>query len=221
MDKFRVLIVEDDPKVASVNKRFIEKMPQFEVRGIVGSGEMAIEAVQRHRPELLLLDVYLPHLDGVGILKLLRQQDLPVDVILISAARDAGIINEALRFGAIDYIIKPFGFSRFAAALERYCRLKNHLVEGHDLEQTCLDSILDKIAQTELPKGLDNYTLQKVLECLTFGPTPISSEKVAEFLGISRITARRYLEYLVQQKKVTVELVYGNVGRPGHLYNLI
>lgn len=220
MTKFRVLIVEDDPKVASVNRRFVEKLTQFEVAGVVSSGEEAIEAVQTLQPDLLLLDIYLPGTDGVKVLKELRRLDLPIDVILITAAREAGVINEVLRFGATDYIIKPFSFSRFAAALERYSKLKSHLRGEWYLEQGKLDSILNKNSDAELPKGLDPYTMEKVIEFLGQANSANSSEKVADSLGISRITARRYLEYLAQQNQVKVELVYGNVGRPVHNYKL-
>lgn len=221
-EAIRVLIVEDDSMVAEINKRYTEKTGGFQVVGVATTGEEAVEAVRSLNPHLVLLDVYLPRGNGLEVLRTIRTADIAADVILITAAQDAASVEQALRYGAVDYIIKPFDFQRLAGTLNAYRERHRRLAEGERLGQTEIDRLVKGVpaggGEFGLPKGLDRYTLDQVQNCLSTRGGAVSAQEVAAALGLSRVTVRRYLEYLVEAGKATAELEYVPVGRPVKRY---
>ncbi|MCL4517120.1 MAG: response regulator [Firmicutes bacterium] len=233
MEELRVFIVEDDPMVLSINKRFTERIPGFKVVGAAAGQAEAVRLVEETRPHLVLLDIYLPEGNGLEALRALRNLGFGVDVIFITAAQDPRTISEALRNGAVDYLIKPFEFERFQEALLNYTRLHAKLDSGRPLQQSDVDSLrkgeikinpsakggLAEVAMLT-PKGIDETTLGYVFGLLNRQQQPMSADEVADDLGLSRVTARRYLEYLSETGKVSVMHFYGSVGRPQKRYRI-
>lgn len=223
MATVKVLIVDDDPMVLQVNRGYVEEVEGFKVVGTARNGADALEAVHRLQPDLILLDVYMPDKDGLAMLRDLRSQAVPADVILVSAAQDAETIGEALRNGAQDYIIKPFRPERLRAALESYREMKHKLKTSARLSQEQLDRLRGTpapVAGDEPPKGLNEMTLKQVTDYLSRQPEPQTAIDVADGLGMARVTSRRYLDYLVKLGKVRLEMQYGGVGRPQYRYML-
>ncbi len=124
----KVLIVEDDPMVAALNKQYVEQMDGFTLSGTAANTDEAIGHMAQIKIDLILLDVYMPGLNGIDFLRQIREQNEDVDVILITAASEMEQIQQSLRLGAIDYLIKPFEFDRFQEALTRY---KNNYYKLH------------------------------------------------------------------------------------------
>ena len=220
-----VLIVEDDPMVAAIHRQFIGAVPGFIVAGVVSSGKDALEFLQQHPVRLVILDVFLPGMDGVATLQKIREMNRTVGVIVVSASRDINTINAVLKAGAFDYVIKPFVFERIQTSLRSFQQLENRLNRGADqIDQKELDRLLQvqqkETAANDLPKGLNPQTLQQVKNLLGHAASPLSSVETAQALKISRITARRYLEYLVAAGEATLELEYQKVGRPTNRYAL-
>ncbi|AER67437.1 response regulator receiver and unknown domain protein [Thermovirga lienii DSM 17291] len=223
--RIRIFIVEDDPMVADILKRFVSTMKNFVVVGCSNNGEKALKDLQKTPVDLVFLDIFMPEMDGLQLLKELRSREVPVDVIVISAAQEPDTINQVIRSGAFDYIIKPFLFERLKASLETYEEYRKKLLSGKEVvSQEEVDRLLilrrAKSANC-LPKGLNISTLKKVENLLEESPTPLSAEETARAIGISRVTARRYLEYLVDQGKAVVERNYGEIGRPINTYSSI
>lgn len=224
MQPIHVLIVDDDPMILKVNRGYVEQVQGFRVIGTARSGDVALAAVSRLKPDLVLLDVYMPDQDGLTFLREMRARSIPSDVIMVSAAHDAQTIQEALRHGAHDYVIKPFSFERLQAALESYRGMKGRLASGAQLSQAEFDRLRRApifAAGDETPKGLNDWTLRQVVNFLGENQEPPTSGDVASRLGISRVTARRYLEHLARLGKVQVELQYGAPGRPVNRYILV
>lgn len=223
MRGIRTVIVEDDPMVMQVNRQYIEEIGGFEIVGTAETGYEALDVIARHLPHLVILDIYLPDLDGVQTLKELRSSNIPTDVILVTAARDVDTIQNAFRYGAIDYIIKPFKFSRLKSALESYKLLHSKMHRKTSLDQDEIDDLaMNKTRlQETLPKGLNEVTLRQVLLFLLKGQEPLSAEEVAEGVGLARVTARRYLDYLEKSGKLMLEAQYGSVGRPINRYRVV
>lgn len=219
-----MLIVENDPMVADLHKRCAASVPGFEIIDVVATGAGAVRAIRARRPDLALLDVYLPDMDGVKVLREIRRLNLPTDVIIVTAARDTATIRQVFRFGAVDYIIKPFKPVRLVSALNSYEALRNSLNRRSSFDQEALDHLaLGKPIhnrQGRLPKGLHEVTLQRVWSYLRQQDRPLSAEDVASGTGLARVTARRYLEYLGKSGKAVIELQYGSVGRPVNRYRL-
>ncbi|MGP3608175.1 response regulator [Anoxybacteroides rupiense] len=220
---YKVLLIEDDPMVQEVNRQFIEQVPHFKVIGISSNGIQGIEMVRRLHPDLVIVDIYMPHQDGLETLQQIRTEGHAVDVIAITAASDIETVRRVLQKGAFDYIMKPFKFERLKQALENYHTFRQKLTIKTTLTQQELDGLL-QMPQIErnggLPKGLNEITLQKIINYLQQQAIPVSAEEVAEGVGIARVTARRYLEYLEKQQKVQIDIQYGGVGRPINRYML-
>lgn len=215
----KVFIIEDDPMVLEVNTGFLEKIPFFQLEGVARTGQDAINLIKKHKPDLVLLDMFLPDLSGFDVLKVIREEEIPTDVILITAARDSKSIHEVFRLGAVDYIVKPFRFERFKAAMESYEKMWRKLRDDSDLKQEDIDEIKKLTFEEEyLPKGLSDKTMKQILLTLIEQNRPITAENLATELGMARVTVRRYLDYLVQKGKVQYEIQYGSVGRPSHFY---
>ncbi|WP_139492099.1 response regulator [Brevibacillus dissolubilis] len=229
--RHRVVLIEDDPMVQEVNRMFIEKVTGFEVIGIAGNGVEGVKLVQELQPDLVVMDIYMPAQNGMETLQQLRTANEQVDVIVITAAKDTATIQHMLRYGARDYIIKPFKFERIQQALENYAQYREQLQPEGELTQDQLDGLLNHAnspqpvtakpvaaAPLDIPKGLNEQTLSQVMNLMTESSTALTAEAVAEGVGIARVTARRYLEYLESLGKVQREIRYGGVGRPTHSY---
>jgi len=223
----KVLIAEDDPMVADINKSFTEAIEGFTVVGIARNGKEALDLIRRTAPDLVILDVYMPNVEGTEVLTLIRRSEAPVDVIMVTAANDIATIGKVLRGGVVDYIIKPFKFERYRAVLESYREFRRKMREKDSLAQEELDQVLGpKVAQAagrgmNMPKNLHPQTLNSIIDFLAACQEAQSAEEIAAAVGISRVTARRYMEYLLTQGKVQMVLEYIAVGRPVHRFRLI
>ena len=222
--KARVLVVDDDMRISELHQRFVEKLPQFEVVGVANCIADAEEMVSILQPDLVLLDLFFPEGNGMDLLKQIRSSEQPCDVILITAAREMTSLQEALRGGVFDYIIKPVFFPRFQEALQKFYQYFSHLHRGGALEQKDVDRLLHAHLPAEvetgaIPKGIDGLTLGKVRK--VFDDPLIrdrNAEEVGKEVGISRSTARRYLEFLSSEGFLKADLIYGVVGRPERRY---
>ncbi len=222
MTDLRVLIVEDEPRIADLHRRFTERVPGFRVVGAAETLTDAAEQAAVLEPDLILLDLYFPEGNGIDLLKQLRAEGRSVDVILITAAREVSTLQDAVRGGAFDYIIKPVVFGRFEEALEKFRAFRLRLEAPVTLEQTDVDEVMrtgGDVAPAALPRGIDGLTLGKVTEVMQQAPLAgLGADDVAARMGASRSTARRYLEYLAARGELEAEVAHGGVGRPQRLF---
>ncbi|MNB83358.1 Transcriptional regulatory protein CitT [compost metagenome] len=216
----KILIVEDDPAIAEIHRRFVQRLAGFEVLGVALTLFDAREQIAILKPDLVLLDVWLPDGEGFSLLRELRQCGAHLDVILLTAAREAAALQEAMRLGVVDFILKPVVFERLRDTLGNYAESRAALAAMADIDQQAVDALfgtpLQQVAAGGLPKGIDALTLQRVLAALN--QQGASAEEIGNRVGVSRTTARRYLEFLVGQQLASPELEYGTVGRPERRY---
>ena len=215
----RVLIVDDDFMVARVHAGFVARLEGFEVVGTAASGAAALQEVARLQPDLVLLDVYLPDMTGLEVLRALRASGSSVDVIVISAARDVENIRSALHGGVLHYLIKPFDRQTFEARLREYAALRRNLGSLEEAQQADVDRLFGRARaaspQAVMPKGITQETLELVRDALAgAGPEGLSATEASERTGLARVSARRYLEQLVTQGEAEVRQRYGTAGRP-------
>ena len=221
-----VLIVDDDFMVAKVHAGFVKAVPGFDVVGTASNGAQALEEAARLQPDLVLLDIYLPDMTGLEVLRRLRGESAGTDVIVISAARDVDSIRNALHGGVLHYLVKPFDRRTFEERLLDYAALRADL---GTLEQAAQDDVdrmfalsrgtLQRPAPT--PKGIAPETLALVREALAdAGPEGLSATEASERTGLARVSARRYLEQLVSQQEADVRQRYGTAGRPERRFTL-
>lgn len=226
MTTIRILIVEDDRRIAEIQRRFVERLDDVELCGIAHSLEDARDLIEVMAPDLILLDIYFPDGNGLELLRELRAQDSSSDVILITAAKEVDSLRSALRGGVFDYILKPLVFERLEEAVSRYRDHLQHLSGLVQVAQKEVDVLLPRSGDASppkrperLPKGIDSITLDKIREVVSTGGQ-WSAEEVGNAMGASRTTARRYLEFLVGMSELTAEVTYGSVGRPERRYHI-
>lgn len=221
-----VLIVDDDFMVARVHAGFVAALEGFTVVGTASTGAQALEQTTRLQPDLVLLDVYLPDMTGLEVLRRLRAAGSPVDVVVISAARDVETIRSALHGGVLHYLVKPFDRATFEARLRDYAALRDDLGELGEARQTDVDRVFGHSRGTSepaapTPKGIAPETLQVVRDALAAaGPEGLSATQCSERTGLARVSARRYLEQLVAQQEADVRQRYGTAGRPERRFTL-
>ncbi|MCH4811894.1 response regulator [Vreelandella neptunia] len=230
-----ILVVEDDFRIADIHRAFIEQSDGFYVVGMARNGGEAKAIMAEHATsiQLILLDAYLPDVEGLELLWAIRRDYVHVDIVMVTAAREVETISEALRGGVFDYLIKPIEAARMTQMLTRFRREREALANRAEMNQDELDHVLARLKPGEpsrgkhqslsqsLPKGIDRLTLRRVIDAFADAPDSLTAMQMARIMGASRSTARRYLEFLVAEQAVSAELGYGDVGRPERRYRLL
>ena len=218
-----VLVVDDDFMVASIHRQYVERMPGFAVVGEAYTGRGALEQVRSRKPDLVLLDVYLPDMSGIDVLGELRSTS-QTDVIAVTAARDTETLQAALRYGVVHYLVKPFTFPTFRDRLERYRSwaqaLRRTTISGQDEVDRLVGVLRSEPAVRSTPKGLRAETLDLVRQVVAGAGREVTATDVASEVGVSRVTARRYLDHLQHAGVLAMRPLYGASGRPLHLYSV-
>ncbi|GGF29818.1 transcriptional regulatory protein CitT [Halobacillus andaensis] len=220
----KAVIAEDDFRVADLHEKFLKEVDGIEVVAKALNAEEALQAVHQHRPDLLLLDVYMPDRLGTELLHELRKTFPALDIIMITAATEKEMITKALNYGVVDYIIKPISMDRFLHTIETYQKKKHLMNSQETFDQKTVDQLIgnetpDEPEEASVPKGIDQLTLKKVRQLLKDNADEgITAEQASHHMGASKTTARRYLEYLIYINEGVAEMRYGKVGRPERKY---
>ena len=221
-DPIRVLVVEDDPVAADAHVMYVGRVPGFTAVGKAHTGAEARRALDRTHVDLLLLDLHLPDGHGLQLARSLRAAGYHADVIAVTSARDLAVVREGVSLGVVQYVLKPFTFATLRDRLIRYAEY--HASAGEASGQDEVDRALAALrapGPAALPKGLSAPTLERVTVTLRAGTEGLTAAGVAEEVGISRITARRYLEHLVDAGRAARSPQYGQVGRPELQYRWV
>ncbi|MCI1824056.1 MAG: response regulator [Megasphaera sp.] len=217
-----VLIIEDDPMVAEINKTFLMKIQGFSLVGSVNNGVDAMSFLKKksNNVDLILLDVFMPQMDGIAFLEKVKREYNHIDVIMVTAAQSAKDVKFALSHGVVDYIIKPFTFERMALALNTYKNRIEILNASISVEQSTLDKKIFPKNQSAnfCPKGIDKQTLLSVKQIVASQEGMFSIKKLTTQTRISRISLKKYLNYLEEQGVIKGTLQYRAVGRPVLMY---
>ena len=223
----KTVIVEDDLMVASINSQFAKRNPNIQIVATFHNGKDALDYLKKSDADLVLLDLYMPDCTGLELLSELRNSGREIDVIMITAANDAEHINEALQLGIVDYLIKPFQYERFAQALDKYLVRKKAMESGVSFTQEEIDRLVNATSpaastkKAELQKGVQKKTLDKIRVCLSAHPgNYLPCEQIASETGLSRVTIRRYMNFLIEENEVTSMIDYSTGGRPSILYQI-
>lgn len=217
-----VLVVEDDEVAGEAHESCTNSVSGFRVVGRVRTGQEALRFLGHTAADLVLLDLRLPDMDGLRVSRTLRRQASETDVIAVTSARDLSRVRESVASGVVQYLLKPFTFAAMREKLENYARFRNSIsregaVNGqHEIDHAF--SALRDGDRRELPKGMGEQTLESVASAVRELPEGGSAETVGRFSGVSRVTARRYLEYLVECGTVSRAPRHGGVGRPEMSY---
>ncbi|GIJ43730.1 transcriptional regulatory protein [Virgisporangium aliadipatigenens] len=218
----RVLVVEDDPILAEAHGEYVRRLAGFTLVGTVHHGAESVEIVSRGGVDLILLDFFLPDIDGLAVCRRLRARGCTTDVIAVTSERSLSAVQEAITLGVVQYLVKPFTFATFADRLGRYAEYRRMITDPAGVAaQGDVDRAFASLRtpiRHHLPKGLSEETLAALIGELREHDTAVTATEIADATGTSRVTARRYLEYLTAQRMVERALRYGSKGRPEHEY---
>lgn len=224
---YRVIIIEDDPMVASINRQYVEVTSPFRVDRVFKSGIDALEYLKTHDTDLIILDYYTPVMNGSEFIDRLHSMGKAPSIIMVTSANDTDIVQALLSRGVMDYLVKPFEYLRFKLALDRFHEKQTYLDKAREtLNQRAIDQLFNRTdagqeTSPQLSKGLNEVTLNKIISFLAEHPdTFFTSEQVAEQMKLSRITIRRYLNYLVDIHECISIIDYKTGGRPSIKYSL-
>ncbi len=224
----KTVIVEDDLMVAAINNQYLMKTTGFQVTATFHSGKDALTFLKDNPVDLLLLDLYMPDGSGLELLAELRKQNRKEDVIMITAANDAEHITEALHLGVIDYLVKPFTYERFSQAVDKFLLQRKIMENGMQFSQDDIDQLIhmtrpsQSSREMELQKGIQRQTLEKLRRCLKQHlHSYLTSEQLAGETGLSKVTIRRYMNYLIEQREIESRVDYETGGRPRVEYRML
>ena len=219
--KLRILIVEDDPMVAHIHKHYLNELKSFEILKVIDNGLDAYEYINANQEDidLVILDVQMPKMNGLEMLKKLREEGNGISVIPITAVNDNKTISEFLNLGVIDYLVKPFSQERFNQAVYR-CELKFKMFqENGKLSQKEIDQMFNTNSESNLPKGLQENTLNYIVSLLNDHKQELLDvEEISNITNLSKVSLRKYLDYLTEINSIEKRIDYGTVGRPKYKY---
>ena len=224
---YKALIVEDDPMVAMINEQYVSKNKDFCVAATCRNGQEALDYLlspEGAQVDLVIMDVFMPYMDGVEVLKKIRENKLHCEVIMVTAANDTATLEETLHLGVLDFLIKPFAYERFQVALEKFITNKEAFRGANEtIDQSYVDSLISNSipahpSEASLPKGIQKKTLDLITDYINDKNGWISGDQISEEIGLSSVTVRHYMNYLMETKKVKGEINYETGGRPSMLY---
>ena len=218
----KVLIVEDDLMVREITEDYINEISGFSVVGKCENGLSALSFLEKKSINLIVADINMPRLDGIGFIKKLRFMQNNSDVIFISGLNDSATLQSALKYGAVDYIVKPYDYDRFRSTMEAYKKRFEIINSKDKISQTDIDNMLHKSQKdikTDLPKGVHSATLKKIKSYIDKQNGIFNINDISDNLKMSKVALRKYLDYLVEIDVVDYDIEYGSVGRPKYTYS--
>ena len=234
-----VVIVEDDPMVMDINRKMLEKNEDVSIIRTFSNGRSALEWLSENKADLCFLDVYMPQLNGLEVLSGLRSRSISTDVIMITAANDMDTLQRTIHLGVIDYLVKPFDEARLNEALQKYRQWHLSRQEKNQISSSLAQDDIDQLLQgrplfpvaaqssadsedsfDQLEKGLHRKTMDIVISSLKAAQSPVTVGELGTSINLSRITARKYLNYLDRQGLLDTQIDYDTGGRPRILYSL-
>ena len=217
-EPLRVLVVEDEPVAAEAHATYVGRVPGFVVVAVASTGQEALRALQGAEVDVVLLDMNLPDRHGLEVVRAMRAAGHAADVIAVSSARDLDIMRSAVSLGVVQYVLKPFAFGTLRDRLSAYLDYRaTHVATAEVGSQAEVDEVFAAARPTRpvsLPKGMSEELLGRVVTTLRESPSALSASEVAGRLGVSRVTARRFLEHLHETGVATRRSRYTGAGRP-------
>lgn len=222
VSSWKVMIVEDSPEVAALHRRLVDDTAGFRTIHIASDGVSALRALKALSPDLAIVDLTMPGGDGLTMLRKVRRESIPVEVIIVTASRDTQTVRDAMHLGIVDYLVKPFAPDRLRQSLTAFA-WRARAFQRSQLAQDEVDLVQSSGAPRlqRLPKGLKRSTLDSVKHVLEEATVALTADEVGRRVGIARVTARRYLEYLDVIGAATVEREYLRSGRPRNRYSKV
>ncbi len=199
----RVLAVDDDHDVLFALQA-ISEVGDFELTTL-DSGIKALELLQQERFDLVIVDYYMPEMNGMELVERIRRLTSIVPILVLTVDESLDIADGFMDAGATDFATKPI---RVADLISR---IHVHLAASSSKRAKWADG-------RDLPKGMSSMTLQLVADHLEKAEYPEDIDSISAKTGLAYQTVHRYLSFLEKEGVAGVDLAYGKVGRPINRY---
>lgn len=221
---WRVMVVEDNHAVAAVHRRIVDSVPYLRTAHVALNGEHAFQSLDNVQPDLVILDLSMPGGNGMSFLRRLRSTNSGIDVIIVTASKSSRVVKEAMHLGVVDYLVKPFSPQRLRESMSNFAMRRRTLERRTELDQADVDAVRafgSRQSRRRLPKGFTEETMKAVLAALAEVDDALTAEEVGQEVGMARVTARRYLEYLTLMGLVKMNRETCGPGRPRNRYQRV
>ena len=221
----KVVIAENNKSDINLMKSFFEKLEGFEIVQIFSKGSELYDYLDKNGADLVILEISVRTINGLKLVEKLRQNSNFIDVIFVTAMNNTEIVKTALRYGAVDYIVKPFSFERFLCTMQNYKVRYNILNNKKSVNQFEIDKIISSPVDTNfnslLPKGISQITLNSIIELIEKYDEEFTVDELLKHINMSRVSLRNYLRFLQQEGIVSSKILRGTVGRPQYIYKIV
>ncbi|MBS7576816.1 MULTISPECIES: response regulator [unclassified Enterococcus] len=226
MSKLKLLIVEDDPMVLYINKNYLNKMAIFDEILEADAFDSAIKQLHHQSFDLVLIDIHLKQGNGLELAKAIRAKNIKTEIIMVTASNDRKDIQEMLKLGISDYLVKPFNFNRLEKSILTFLNKKNILEQTEKISQTEIDTLVglngqhSLVGEKELEKGLTRETANQILKLIQAAPAVFTVNDFQEKTKLSHVSIRKYFKFFEKEGWLVAQTEYGSIGRPIIYYSI-
>lgn len=226
MSKLKLLIVEDDPMVLYINKNYLNKMAIFDEILEADSFDSAIKQLTHQSFDLVLIDIHLKQGNGLDLAKAIRSKNIKTEIIMVTASNDRKDIQEMLKIGISDYLVKPFNFKRLEKSILAFLNKKNILEQTNKISQLEIDALVglndshNLTTEKELEKGLTKETANRILQLIQTAPAIFTVNDIQEKTKLSHVSIRKYFKFFEKEGWLVAQTEYGSIGRPIIYYSI-
>lgn len=218
MDTIKIILADDHTLIRSGLKALLSFSPEFEVIGEAEDGLTAIRQVEEKKPDILILDLSMPHMSGIDCIKEIRSRGLVCNILVLTMYDDEEYIKEVMRSGADGYLLKKSADRELIEAIHKIYQGKKYLNES--ISQTLIDSLL-RSAPTQSDMT-DPYILLSIREreVLRYLAKGFTNSEIAEILSLSPKTIDTYRSRIMNKLNIKKKSELVNYAMQHRLFNI-
>lgn len=198
MTMIRVVLTDDHPIVLDGLEQLFLREKDFEIVARCVNGEDALRTVKHHKPDVLVLDIQMPRMNGLQVLREIHEQKLPTRVVLLTAALDEDQVMEAMRLGVAGLVLKEM-------ASKRLVQCVRHVSGGEQwLESSLVSKALEKMMKREQgSREVARVLTPRETEVVKMAATGLRNKEIGEKLQISEGTVKIHLHAIYEKLQIT------------------
>ena len=207
-DVSKIVIIDDEPDILYTITE-ICSLGGWETATAL-NGRQGYELCKINKPNLVIVDYHMPDWDGLTTVKKIRQLDNSVSILVLTVDERQEVAEKFINAGATDFAIKPIKSPDLISRIKVNLRI-NEIQKKHIAEKQ----------QIYIEKGISPATLSIIYDYLNKQDIELTIDDIAIGLNLAYQTVHRYIQYLLEEKKIETVPIYGPIGRPKNKYKLL